>query len=60
MDQHYTITDVLAIIKAQLDTIPVNGQHVRTMAAIMSNLESVIEATQKANNTENNAEEEAE
>lgn len=42
MNNQYTIKDVLKIVRKQLDTIPVSGQHVQTMAAVYGNLDAVI------------------
>lgn len=46
-EQKYSIVDVLGIIKGQLLTIPVQGQHVSTMAAAMSNLDALMIALQQ-------------
>lgn len=39
---NYTIKDVLKIVRTQLGTIPVSGQHVLTMAAVYNNLDAAI------------------
>lgn len=48
----YTIVDVLKIIKNQLNTIPVSGQHVLTMAGVFSNLETLIDTLTPQNEKE--------
>lgn len=47
MDEKYTIMDVLKIIKGQLETIPVNGPHVYTMAAVFGNIDAITEALKR-------------
>jgi len=43
MDKVYTISEVLQIIKTQLETISVSGESVRTMASVFTNLDALIE-----------------
>lgn len=44
MKEKYSVVEVLQIIKTQLETIPVAGKHVQTMAAAMQNLDACIDA----------------
>lgn len=44
MNEQYTIADVLKIIKGQLETIPVNGKHIYTMAAVFNNIDAITQA----------------
>lgn len=43
MNKQYTVKEVLEIIKTQLETIPVSGESVRTMASVFTNLDALIE-----------------
>lgn len=44
MDKEFTVSDVLQIIKSQLETIPVTGQNVRTMAGVFNNIDILLDA----------------